>query len=113
MALISLGKIDKSFIVIIVGCIFCFLNRLLYQADSLLEEIPILHIIVSSQSRFLTVIPFIILKIRTKRKNTNNDKDKKEIKVIYYDNQNAYVKGKWKLILLSCIINKVLLHLFN
>ena len=113
MAFISLGKIDKSFIVIIVGCIFCFLNRLLYQADSLLEEIPILHIIVSSQSRFLTVIPFIILNIRTKRTTNNNNemeytiREKKEKKLIFYDNEKRYVKGKWKFILLSGIIYSV------
>ena len=110
MAFISLGKIDRTLIVIIVGCIFCFLNRYLNQIDSELNKNPIINNIVISPSRFLTVIPFIILKIRSKRLfNINkienaNTQDTKGIELIYNENQELYIEGKWGLILLSGII---------
>ena len=68
MAIISLGKLDKDFISVVVGCVACFLNRLLNQYDgTLLFKNVILSNIFISISRFLTVIPYIILKIRSKR----------------------------------------------
>ena len=63
MACISLGTIDKSLIVILVGCVFCFLNRLLskIKVGAILFQSPILTNIYIAMSRFITVIPFIIL----------------------------------------------------
>ena len=69
MAFIGLGKINTNLIPIIIGCIFCFLNRLLNQYDSPLFKNPILTNICISLSRFLTVIPFVIIKIRSRRSN--------------------------------------------
>ena len=75
MACISLGTIDKSLIVILVGCVFCFLNRLLskIKVGAILFQSPILTNIYIAMSRFITVIPFIILTIKTKKKITNID----------------------------------------
>ena len=110
MAFIRFAKIDKSLIVIIVGCIFCFVNRFINQVESELNNNPIINNIIISPSRFLTIIPFIILRIRSKRLFTSNEiensnsKDTKGIELIYNDNKEVYIEGKWGLILLSGII---------
>ena len=73
MACISLGKVDKNIIIIIIGCIFSFLNRILNQyKGTLLFDYVILFLICIGISRFLTVIPFIILKIRNKQNKNSN-----------------------------------------
>ena len=75
MVCISLGTVDKTLIVIIVGCIICFLNRILVQieASKMINENLIINNILMSLSRFLTIVPYIILKIRSKRKNKSSD----------------------------------------
>ena len=109
MACISLGKIDKNIIPIIVGSIFCFLNRLLNEAKPEIYENTILTNIVISLSRFLTIIPLIIFKIKFKQdrsyndKNNNSDKNSKSI-VLIYKNNRIYVKGVAKYVLLSAVI---------
>ena len=122
MAFISFTKIDKSLIVIFIGCIFCFLNRLINQVDSELNENPIINDIVISPSRFLTVIPFIILKIRSKTLFTSNrienssSQDTKGVELIHYKTKELNIEGKWKLILFSGIIyliNAIFFSLFN
>ena len=107
MACISLGKIDKNLIPIVIVCIVCFFNRLLNQYDeTLLFKNIIIPSIYISLSRFLAVIPYIILKIRTKGfndccvKNINKD----PIKYIYNNNQNVITKGKKRYTFLSAII---------
>ena len=107
MSFICLGKIDKTLIVIVIGCIFCFLNRFINQLDCELFKNPILTVIFISPSKFLTLIPFIILKIRSKRMNTSNEIENsrnKGIKFIYNDGEKAYAKGKWKFIVLCSFI---------
>ena len=107
MVYITLGNIDKNLIIILLGCIICFLNRLLNQyEETLLFKNVILTVTCISISRFLTLFPFIILKIRSKQVNTYLD--------IQLVNQNAIkspqkkieeiVKGKWFYIILSAII---------
>ena len=68
MAFISFGKVDKNIIPIIVGSVFCFLNRILNKYDKtiLFSHIIITNIIITI-SRLFTVIPFIILIIRSKK----------------------------------------------
>ena len=107
MAYISLGNIDKNLITIFVGCVICFFNRLLNQYDgTLLFKNVIMTVFCISTSRFLTLFPYIILKIRLKQaKNYINNQ---------FMNQNALkspqkkieeiVKGKWLYIILSSII---------
>lgn len=104
MTCISLGKVDKNIIIIIVGCIFSFLNRILNQyKGTLLFDYVILFLICIGISRFLTIIPFIILKIKNKQnKNSNlkvaidkafqplNEKNEKKEK---------FYKSKWFLII--------------
>ena len=107
MTIISFGKLDKTLIVIFVGCLFCFLNRLLNQVDCKLNKNPMINNICISPSRFLTVIPFIILQIKNKRMITSTEIEKvgtKEIILIYNDSEKIYAKSKWKFIILSGII---------
>ena len=108
MGLITLGNINRTLIVILIGCIFCFGNRLLNKyVKTLLYKNPILTNICISLSRFLTIIPFIILIIRSKRIVRSTEIESKNInaiKLIYNNGKVIFLKGKMKLILLSAII---------
>ena len=108
MACINLGAIDKSLYFILAGCIFCFLNRLLSKIEmgKILFESPILTNICISLSRFLTIIPYIILIIRTKNQTKSFDIEKKNTltSFVYNDRVKEVKKGKWKYILLSAFI---------
>ena len=112
MACISLGKIDKSLIVILVGCIICFLNRLLNKIKygKILFENLLLINICMALSRFLTIIPFIILVIRSRRKNKKLEIELPTISKSfeYYDKVKEAKKGKWIYILLSGFIFLIL-----
>ena len=108
MAIISLGKLDKDFISVVVGCVACFLNRLLNQYDgTLLFKNVILSNIFISISRFLTVIPYIILKIRSKRIKRISDVNNiytNDIEYIYNHKKKTIRQDKFRYILLSAII---------
>ena len=108
MACISLGTIDKTLIVIIIGSIICFLNRLLIKIEDakiLFENLVPLNICLSL-SRFITIVPYIILKIRSKRKNNSYDIDNSNHlrKLSYIEQEKEVSKGKWGYILLSGVI---------
>ena len=82
-----------------VGCVFCFLNRLLNQnKDTLLFKNPILTNIYISISRFLTFIPYLILRSRIKKITSYNNENQgiNRIEYLYYDNRYEIVEGKWK-----------------
>ena len=107
MACIGLGKIDKNIIIIAVGCVFSFLNRVLNQyKETLLFDYVILFLICIAISRFLTIIPFIILKIRNRRtKNTNLKLVlDKTFKPSVENNEKKFDKGKWGLIIISSLV---------
>ena len=112
MKFLSLGKINKNIIPIAVGCIFCFLSRLLFRftEDSALFEHSILSNIIISISYIFTIIPFLILKCRTYNKQKkeiiqNNDLEDSE------DNSTVapkdITKGKWLYIFLYNFIELV------
>ena len=108
MACISLGTINKSLIVIIIGSIICFLNRLLNKIEDakiLFENLVLINICMSL-SRFLTIVPYIILKIRSKRKNKSSDiEDLNHLKKLLHNDQvKEASKNKWGYILLSGFI---------
>ncbi len=108
MACISLGTIDKSLIVILIGSVFCFLNRLLskIKEGKILFQSPILTNIYIAISRFITIIPFIILTIKTKNRTTNTDIEniKQHQTSLHKDSIKEVSKGKWKYILLSVLV---------
>ena len=112
MRFLSLGKIDKNIIPIIVGCVFCFLSRLLllFPGDSELYDHAIIANILASISYIFTIIPFLILKYRTynkqkKERIQNNDLEDSE------DNSTVapkdITKGKWLYIFLYNFIELV------
>ena len=108
MALISIGKIDMNLIPMIIGCIFCFLNRLLNQYDgTLLLKNAILTNIVISSSKLFTVIPLLILKFRSNKVNSNEIKSVnslKKLKYIYTEKKIEITQHKGRYILLSAFI---------
>ena len=112
MKFLSLGKIDKNIISIIVGCVFCFLSRLLFRfpGDSDLFDHTIITNLLVSISYFFTIIPFLILKYRTNNKHKiesiqNNDlEDMEDIPTI---TQKDITKGKLLYIFLYNFIDFV------
>ena len=113
MAFISIGKIDKNLIPMLAGCIFCFLNRLLNKYDdSLLFTNQIMMNIYISSSKLLTIAPYIIFLINSKKVHSNEIQLKNYTKSFLYKqlnkNVNKIIKGKWAFIILAAII-----YLFN
>ena len=101
MSFISLGKIDKKIIPIILGCIFAFLSRLLLNFDkTTLFDHSIISNVVSSFPRIFAFIPLIIFKIRTKKvKNVKND----IVTQGRYSTKDV-TKDKWIYIILTSVI---------
>ena len=101
MAFISFGQIDKNIFVIVLGCIVCFLNRLLNQyKNTILTDCKILtsnYIIIP---RILTVFFYIKIKMDSKasKKIRNLNTQKSLIKV-----NEAIFKDKWRYIFLAAL----------
>jgi len=108
MAFISIGKIDKNLIPMIAGCIFCFLNRILNQYDgSLLFKNQIMMNIYISTSKLFTIIPFILLKINSKKVSSNDIQIIKNQQALKYMNKSEakrIIAGKWGFIFLAVMI---------
>ena len=114
MAFIGLGKINTNLIPIIIGCIFCFLNRLLnqYEGTKLFENVMLTNIFISFSDIF-TIIPYIIFKIRSKkiykpenREVIPNETKETKFEFLYeetYDIEDE-VEGKGKFIVLIGVI---------
>ena len=104
MAIISIGKIDKKLIPMVVGCIFCFLNRLLNQYDgTLLFKNPIMTNISISSSKLFTIVPFLI-----SHKFYKNDVQAiNKIKTLqnkYTTEKEKVTKGKWPYLFFSAMV---------
>ena len=112
MACINFGQLDKNLIPILIGSIFCFLSRLLFN---FVETVYYDHAIISSlfctAPKLLTFIPFIIFKYRTKRLNNkdniNNNNIEERFTHINVSNNNNNKKNKYLLLLLSCMLYSV------
>ena len=72
MAFIGFGNIDRKIIPIIIASISCFLNRLLNKVDAKLYKNTIMTNICISSSKIFALIPFYILKKRTRRINSTD-----------------------------------------
>ena len=110
MAFIRFGKIDKNLIPILIGCIFCFLNRLLnqYKHTFLFRNIILTNIFISFSDLFM-IVPYIIYKIRSKKvvHNDNHELNQMDTKFEYiYEENNIEddIKYKERYILLIGII---------
>ena len=107
MSFISLGKIDRDIIPILIGCIFCFFSRLLFTYDeTILYEHPILLNIFAESPKTLAIIPLVVAKIRSKKVNKNKVENLtlKEGKFVYTNIKNKIVKGKLIYIILSVVL---------
>ena len=111
MSFIRFGKIDKTIIPIILGCIFCFLNRILntYKGTILFDHMIIANIFVAS-SKLFAIIPYAIYKIRTK-KNHSYINNLERISIsngsakLYHENvKKKRIREKWIFIIISAII---------
>ena len=107
MAIISLGKIDKNLIPILVVCVFCFLSRLLNtnNGTTFFEEITIVNII-AAISKLFNIIPIIIIQIRSKKVHSSSieNKNNTNISIPTKFTKMNKTKGKWLYILLTAII---------
>ena len=114
MAFIGLGDVNKSLIAIIVGCIFCFLNRILNLfAETELFKNKILTIIFIPFADIFAVIPYIITKRRSKSKviKTNIkflNLTKEESRIGYkhkeiYDIQDSVKNKKYYILLIGIV----------
>ena len=107
MACISLGTINKNLVPILIACIFSFLSRLLltYKNTNLYSH-PIITNLFVTATKFLTIIPFIIITIQTNKSDESLKKKEylEKKKFLYINNKNEISKGKWKFFLLSGII---------
>ena len=107
MAIINFGKLDKNQISILVGCVFCFLNRILNQYDgTLLFKNTILTNIFIQFSRIFNIIPYLIFKKRSKKvinNDTQNTDHHKKYTLLFQD-LNTFYESNYKYIFLSAII---------
>ena len=108
MAFIGLGKIDKNLIPIAFGCIFAISFELFFLTD----RIEVFNHIVMSNlysaiTKLLSFIPFIILKIRSKKSNIKSSEDIKPdgIEYIYIDTKKEMIRYKYLYIFLSSLLN--------
>lgn len=111
MKWIELGTIDKKLIPMLLGCIFCFLNRLLNKYDgTLLTKNPITMNIFISLSKTFCVIPYIIMIVKRKKSRPITDDaiekipTNNSVKVLFKNEEKKIIKNKWGFITLSAII---------
>lgn len=114
MAFIGCGEININLLPLLLGCIFCFLNRILNQyKDTLLLKNIVLTNIFISFADFFMVIPYIIFRKRseTEVKDENVVNYKKtsssgnlQVDYIYNQGDSQNVEGIWKYIIFSAII---------
>ena len=110
MVFIGLGKVNKNLIPLFVGCVFCFLNRLLnqYEGTLLFKNIVLTNVFIAISDIF-SFIPYIIYKVRSKFdfKTENKDINQCDTKFeyIYEEKENIEdVQGKEKYILLIGLV---------
>ena len=139
MAFIGFGKIDKNIIPLILGCVFCLLNRLLnsFKGENLTKNVVLTNIFISLANT-LIIIPYLVYKCISKKndkikKNEENNDDNNEItkkesdksmtqdqedeekKIEYIYNENEDIEnvpGKLKFIILIALIFFVNYYLF-
>ena len=111
MAFISIGKIDRNIIPIIIGCVFCFLSRLLFRVDTQLFKQKIFPNLLASFCRIFTLIPILISKIDSKKvhnsfnKNIQDENKNNNLELIYSEKEDDIViEGKWGFIVLSAVL---------
>ena len=108
MAYLSFGEIDKNIFPIIIGCVFAFFSRLIFTINGAkLFEHPVISNTLAAASKLFAFVPFIIVKIRSKKSsykieknNTLNSKDS----LLYTITKKKINKTKFIFIFLSAFI---------
>ena len=104
MTLLSIGKIDKNIIPIIIACVLELLFKFLLEIDkTILFEHSIVTNIYVAIAKLFSFIPFIITKIRLKKVKEikNNSRNDSMVEYIYYEANKDASKGKLKYIFLA------------
>ena len=130
MNYLSFGKIDKNIIPILLGCVFCFLDRASRYLDTFKKSTLFEHLIISpvyiAFSKLFCIIPFIIYKSRmnkAKERINNNDininiyntydtYDTYNSSELIYMDINDNIQGKIKYLFLSAFIFFIQTFLF-
>ena len=107
MAFISFGLIDKNIIPILVGCIFAFLSRLLFNIKGvILFNHTLISNLLTTISKLFAFFPFIILKVRSRQTNKidydNTFNLQKQL--LYINKEKQKIKNKYIYIFLSAAI---------
>ena len=108
MAFISLGTIDKNIIPIIVGCICSVsLEPIIDIKGIMLIEYANIFFLLSIISKLLLFIPYIILKIRSKKSKVKSDVNNNinGIEYNYFDTRRGIKNKKYLYIFLSSILS--------
>ena len=108
MRIITFGKINMKFLIPIIGGIIRLIYRFLVNINSKYEIIlknPFILSIYTSIGMVFAFIPYIILKYRSKKINSNihENKSKLNIELVHYDIFKKTRLKKYKLILASSI----------
>ena len=108
MRIITFGKINLKFLIPIIGGIIRLIYRFLVNINSKYEIIlknPFILSIYTSIGMIFAFIPYIILKYRSKKINSNiqENKSKLNIELVHYDIFKKTRLKKYKLILASSI----------
>ena len=101
---ISVGKFDKYFFAVLIGCVSCFLNKFLNQYKSKLSENAIIQNIFLSGSKLLGIIPYLITRKLYKNKPQNESLMKTDNAEEEKSNETKKIKQtKWRYLFLSAI----------
>ena len=101
MKIISLGKIDKKFIPIVLGCIFFFFNRLLFtKIETILFDHALIANILGEIANIFAFIPLLVLYFRSGKMKKQKTKEKK-IKNKSNTIKEIILSSKWTYIFLT------------
>ena len=94
MFCLTLGKVDKKIIPIIIGCIYSFLSRLIskLQNTKLFKHAIIVNLL-ASIAKLFTTIPIIINKVKSKKIHRDQEAFQ-NLELINTDINYEIVKGK-------------------
>ena len=107
MAFIGLGKIDKNLIPNAFGAIFAILFELFFTDRIELFNHIVMSNLYSAISKLLSFIPFIILKIRSKKSSIKSSVNinPNGMEYIYIDTKKEMIRYKYLYIFLSSLLS--------
>ena len=105
MAIISLGTLDKKLIPILIGAVLSILNKLLIKyPDTNIFKHKIIANIVSIFSKTFTVVPYLIIKCKSRKMHYNEIENRiNREDLIFNDKYDKQTEGKWNLIIITTL----------